>query len=233
MRIILLILVLIIPSVGFTQDPQLLDNDWYVERVNYSNTDYFPPIEFVGRIYFYNNNTMEVYHPECEEGFGSDIEYNGNDTFNIDDGGVVDIGLCIDPEILIFTEKHYQIYHDEIGYAKNPFNYTIVSENDLLVLTIINIDGDQAIYVNELLSISDLNESSISIFPNPVKDVLRIDNTSSTEITSINIYDVLGRLVLAQKRSVSEIDISHLNCGVLFLEFETEEGVITKKIIKE
>jgi Secretion system C-terminal sorting domain len=83
------------------------------------------------------------------------------------------------------------------------------------------------------LTIDDFADSNFVIYPNPVQDVLRIDNTSHVEITSIKIYDVLGRLVLVEKGNVNRIYLSHLNTGVLFLEIETVQGIITKKIIKE
>lgn len=73
----------------------------------------------------------------------------------------------------------------------------------------------------------------VVIYPNPIQNLLTIYNTSNTEITSIKLYDVLGRLILAEEGNVSEIDVSHLNSGVLFVEIETDNGVVTKKIIKK
>jgi hypothetical protein len=83
------------------------------------------------------------------------------------------------------------------------------------------------------LNIEELEAERISIYPNPVKDLLRIDNTSTTEITSIKLYDVLGRLVLTEKENVDQIDVSHLDSGIQFIDIETEQGTVIKKIIKE
>ena len=83
------------------------------------------------------------------------------------------------------------------------------------------------------LGVVDDKEVGFSVYPNPVKDILIIDNRSNSYITSINIYDVLGSLVLTEKGDVEQIDVSHLDSGLLFMEIETDQGVITKKIIKE
>ena len=84
------------------------------------------------------------------------------------------------------------------------------------------------------LGIFDIELSSqINIYPNPVIDILIIDITSTTKITSIMIYDVLGRLVMVVEDDYNLIDVSHLNSGMLFVEIETDKGVLTKRIIKE
>lgn len=73
----------------------------------------------------------------------------------------------------------------------------------------------------------------VNLYPNPVKDILRIDNINSLKINSVKIYDILGRHIIALNDNFDQIDIAFLNSGVLFVEFETEIGNITKKIIKE
>ncbi|MFT5077339.1 MAG: hypothetical protein ACI85B_002408, partial [Flavobacteriaceae bacterium] len=80
---------------------------------------------------------------------------------------------------------------------------------------------------------NDFSSESITLLPNPVKDILTINNSSSSQIESIKIYDVLGRLVLQEKEQFNNIDVSQLNSGLLFVKVETAEGIFTKKVIKE
>jgi len=75
--------------------------------------------------------------------------------------------------------------------------------------------------------------SKINIYPNPVKNILKIDNSNNYKISSIKIYDVLGRLVLSENENFRQVDVSNLASGLLFVYIETNEGVFTKKIIKE
>jgi len=96
-----------------------------------------------------------------------------------------------------------------------------------------NVDS-QVVYSEDCtLGIEEVLETGISIYPNPVKDLLIIDNTINTEITSIKLYDVLGRFVLVEKGNVNLLDVSVLTSGLLFLEIETDKGLLIKKIIKE
>jgi thiol-disulfide isomerase/thioredoxin len=73
-------------------------------------------------------------------------------------------------------------------------------------------------------AINDIN-SSLSIYPNPVKDVLTIDGIYN----SVNIYDVFGKLVLTSQTQKT-IDVSTLSNGVYMLEINTDQAVKTKKI---
>ena len=67
--------------------------------------------------------------------------------------------------------------------------------------------------------------SNLSVYPNPVKDVLTIDGIYN----SVNIYDVFGKLVLTSQTQKT-IDVSTLGNGVYMLEINTEQAVKTKKI---
>jgi hypothetical protein len=96
------------------------------------------------------------------------------------------------------------------------------------------IENEPIITDNCQLGISDNTlANSISIFPNPVSNILNVDNTSTTQIVSIKIYDVLGRLVLQEKEQFNNIDVSQLTSGLLFVHLETEQGTLTKKVVKE
>jgi len=96
------------------------------------------------------------------------------------------------------------------------------------------IENDPTITDDCELGITDnLFENSISIYPNPVSNSLKIHNTSSTKIESIKIYDVLGKLVLQEKEQFTHINVSHLNSGLLFVTIETAQGAITKKVVKK
>jgi hypothetical protein len=83
------------------------------------------------------------------------------------------------------------------------------------------------------LGIEEVLESQFVIYPNPVKDVLMLYNESMSEVTSIKVYDTLGRLVLEQNNPSSQLDVSSLSSGLLFVQIETDNGIMTKKIIKE
>jgi hypothetical protein len=75
--------------------------------------------------------------------------------------------------------------------------------------------------------VNGINEeaSEIRIYPNPVKDRLVIEG----EYTSLNIYDVFGKLVLSAE-AAKAINVSSLSSGVYMLNINTEKGTATQKI---
>jgi uncharacterized repeat protein (TIGR01451 family) len=77
-------------------------------------------------------------------------------------------------------------------------------------------------------------EDYFKIYPNPVNHVLNIDMKQAIEVTSINIYNTLGQIVLIipnaqQKKSV---DVSSLKTGNYVLKINSDKGTSNVKFIK-
>lgn len=83
------------------------------------------------------------------------------------------------------------------------------------------------------LSINEYLASQITISPNPTHNKLTIYNNSAYSINTIKVYDVLGRLVLIENNPSRQLDVSSISTGLLYIKLETDQGVLTKKIIKE
>jgi|AOAMet1_18_M0_10_1038524.scaffolds.fasta_scaffold00673_4 hypothetical protein len=79
------------------------------------------------------------------------------------------------------------------------------------------------------LSTDNLMNNNITIYPNPVIDIINL-NTSLT-ILKVDIYDVLGKRLNFIKINNRKIDMSNVNRGIYVLKIKTENGIITKKII--
>jgi len=80
------------------------------------------------------------------------------------------------------------------------------------------------------------NQHFITVYPNPVKDLLTIDLTGFTGILNqIDLIDVQGRNVLTQNSEgihrTIELKVNNLTDGIYFAQFNTNTGIITKKII--
>ena len=99
--------------------------------------------------------------------------------------------------------------------------------------------------VNALLALEEIDKyedttgindnlmADFNVYPNPVKDRLYIE--TSTQIQSIEVYDVYGRLQVTKTPSHQgdlSVDVSDLNSGIYFVKVKTEEGNIVKRIIK-
>ncbi len=81
---------------------------------------------------------------------------------------------------------------------------------------------------------NSLEETYISVFPNPAKQQFNVKNNSNHNFTSIKIIDLLGKefaqfdLGVAQQK---QIDISKFNKGVYFIVYSDNNQRIAKKLI--
>ncbi|WP_367230660.1 DUF7619 domain-containing protein [Flavobacterium enshiense] len=75
----------------------------------------------------------------------------------------------------------------------------------------------------------------ISVYPNPVKEVLNIETKQTIEVTSISIYNTLGQLVLVvpNAQDVKTVDVSSLTSGNYFIKVSSDKGTSNTKFIKE
>ena len=91
----------------------------------------------------------------------------------------------------------------------------------------------QTTFVNPL-SNENFLLNEITIYPNPTNNILNINyGTSAVEIKSVQIHDLLGKIVYQSQSKVETIDLSNFKSGIYLLDITTESnGKITKKLIK-
>lgn len=81
----------------------------------------------------------------------------------------------------------------------------------------------------------DIEQFGFGIYPNPTSDNLRIRFANDSQIESVNIIDLSGKLVGAWSVSASlermNLDISELSSGVYFVTAQTEKGQASQKLI--
>ena len=93
----------------------------------------------------------------------------------------------------------------------------------------IDVSGDAVLAT---LSTADNNLEGVSVYPNPVKDVLNVTVPVGAEVTSAKLFDVLGRdtgVVMVN----GAINTSGLSNGIYMFTLETTEGNYTTKIVKQ
>ncbi|MEZ4875867.1 MAG: T9SS type A sorting domain-containing protein, partial [Flavobacteriaceae bacterium] len=76
--------------------------------------------------------------------------------------------------------------------------------------------------------------ANIGVFPNPTQGLINIASPNLT-IEKMVIYDIQGRKILEQavQSNNAQIDLSHLNSAVYFVEITTEKGVVNKRIVRK
>lgn len=82
------------------------------------------------------------------------------------------------------------------------------------------------------LSIDDPSiELPFVMFPNPASENIFVQKPESMQISEVRIYNALGQL-LSQRLFDPIIDISSFATGMLFVQFQTQTGTITKSLLK-
>lgn len=69
------------------------------------------------------------------------------------------------------------------------------------------------------------------MFPNPASQSVYIQKPESLQISEVRIYNALGQL-LSQRPFSNIMDVSTFSTGMLFVQFQTQTGIITKSLLK-
>ncbi|MFW5724948.1 MAG: T9SS type A sorting domain-containing protein [Bacteroidota bacterium] len=84
--------------------------------------------------------------------------------------------------------------------------------------------GDFGTFVDNVL-----NEDGLSIFPNPVRNTLYVQNSSS--INEVRIFDLTGRMIMSQEVNGNEasVNVSEFKQGVYIMQVISANGVASQK----
>jgi hypothetical protein len=83
------------------------------------------------------------------------------------------------------------------------------------------------------LAVKNFNAGSFKVYPNPTKSSWNI--ISNDDITSVQVYDILGKSVYARTAAAKEVTVNatELSSGVYFAKVSTANGSSTVKLVKE
>jgi Leucine-rich repeat (LRR) protein len=113
------------------------------------------------------------------------------------------------------------IYVDDVTWSET--NWTHVDANSHFVETQAQCDA---------LSVNDMQNTGLNIFPNPVDNQLNI--VSDTPVNQVRIFDVLGNqlLSLTPNSNIFSMDVSSLATGTYIVRIISNDKTYSYKIIK-
>ncbi|PWJ54086.1 putative secreted protein (Por secretion system target) [Dyadobacter jejuensis] len=112
--------------------------------------------------------------------------------------------------------RTYQFTHRE---AQSGLNY--------YRLKMVDKDGTFAYSRIRSVDFDDTN-NSITVFPNPASDRLRIGNVASKKINDVKVYNQLGQSLIHITEVPDEgIDVSKLPTGIYMLTLKTIDGLVS------
>jgi len=90
-------------------------------------------------------------------------------------------------------------------------------------------------FEEQVLETNDLKLESVFIYPNPSRNILNIVSPRLV-VSSVELFDLSGRIVKKQtftEHNNYQIDISVLESAIYFIQITTDNGIITKRMLKE
>ncbi|MBN2681980.1 MAG: T9SS type A sorting domain-containing protein [Bacteroidales bacterium] len=168
------------------------------------------------------------------------------DNFTISDcltpDPVADFSYTVDTTTVVFTnlstgaDSYAWSFGDFIGSSteENPQHTYILDGSYDVTLTVSNECGSASITYTVGIStgFSTFENSNISIYPNPVKNFININECPDNAI--IQLVDSNGRILIEQEASGNNaiINVSHLPASVYFVRISDGKDIFISKIVK-
>ena len=117
-----------------------------------------------------------------------------------------------------------------------PIPNDLSAGDHILHIRVQSSNGNWSLYgrpeFSTTLSNNDVVLKDFKMYPNPVKDVLHLSIQNNT-LESVTFIDINGRVVLEKSNNLEQINTTHLPSGFYLLKIKTQNGSISKKIIKK
>lgn len=93
-----------------------------------------------------------------------------------------------------------------------------------------------SVWVDVCMGISSAEVAGVSVSPNPATDMITVTWSSKTQVSTIKVMDVTGRVVMTETNTnanAKQINISTLPAGTYTLSIEGETGKSTQTFLKK
>ena len=133
----------------------------------------------------------------------------------------------IGPDIMTYPTENDNLYENSFVYQDIHFYVVAIATKEGMV------NSPLASYEHFPVGINE-HQINVSVYPNPTTGQFKVQN-SEFRIQSVEVYDVYGKLISNMEVNDNDvtIDISSYNNGVYFTRIRTENGTVTKKVVKQ
>lgn len=118
-------------------------------------------------------------------------------------------------------------FHPDMGFENDPVGQ-VLNDTDAIGY----IDEIQILDENPLPALSTLNfelENNTSLYPNPAASTFTIKTINNTNISSIAVYNIIGKQVGVNQIGENKFDISSLSTGMYMVKIKDAKGNIASK----
>ena len=86
--------------------------------------------------------------------------------------------------------------------------------------------------VGNVLSVDEFDMNQISVTPNPTTEFINIDIPNNSGNFVSELFDITGKQVL-KRENLETLNVSQLRSGIYILRIKTDNGVVSRRIVKE
>ena len=162
--------------------------------------------------------------------------------------------VAFDLPVVVVATQEITICRDEevtlLGFGADTYvwdngvfdnvAFTVAENTEFIVIGTENVNGCQqtasvTVNVGDCTGLEDLDNSAISIYPNPFTEEIIIENNNE-KINSLVIYSIDGepvKAILSVDEFVTHIDMNELPIGTYFIQVNTNTTSYQTKMIKK
>jgi hypothetical protein len=129
----------------------------------------------------------------------------------------------------------YNVYPEEMNYTTIPSPAITIGSGQTSNNGIDFTQTDEEIVPNSVLGINPVSKNdALSIYPNPVNDLLMIDNKNG-RFNQVTVLNILGQVVkqVDVKKGINKIGMETLRSGIYYLVVKGSDGARSMKITKK
>ena len=120
-----------------------------------------------------------------------------------------------------------------LNVGDNPFTITVTAEDGTTTQHyLVTITRATDVGIEQL----PITNYELRVYPNPTTGQLTI-GISDMRFSDMRLFDMMGRQILIGQSEIGQseigIDVSTLSQGVYFVKIETDNGIVTRKFVKE
>lgn len=169
-----------------------------------------------------------------------DCSFNQMTAF--DGSGIPSLGLlnCHDNAALVDLNIKNGTNEPFLDFSNNPNLLTMCADGGQLsivqdLLTQYGYTNCQLSSTCDLGLVSNASASSLTLYPNPVKNSLQVVLNGIQKINSIALYNTLGQQItlIPVDETAAAIDLSHFKTGTYFIKVTTDNGSTTAAVLKD
>lgn len=103
--------------------------------------------------------------------------------------------------------------------------------NDQYVMFLDNVQVTAA-----TMGVNDVTTSNLSVYPNPANNIINVSGANNILLEGVQIVDMNGRTVKTVSLggvTEAQINIADLSAGMYVMNLSSDQGMVTKKIVKK